>query len=192
MEPPLCRRRLSDLLGTIRDVSRLCVAWSNHNWVRPDPLALDRHCSKCGLLEPRPHDRPDRDTCDHQWAVGTFRRICDWCGKVDRSVVVGPRRPYPFPEVKSDQWRSRVRMVFTRDGDGCFYCLRPLVVDDARLDHFIPRSKGGPDSLTNRRAACKDCDVRKADKLPWEFLPDRFPRRFPLESELAELERSTL
>lgn len=65
-------------------------------------------------------------------------------------------------------------LVWNRDGPGCFYCRRPLSIECARLDHFIPRSKGGPDSLENRRAACKECDVSKRDQWPWDFMPDRF------------------
>ena len=65
-------------------------------------------------------------------------------------------------------------MLFARDGPGCFYCRSELAVDDAILDHFIPRSAGGPDELENRRASCRPCDQRKRDRMPWHFLPQRF------------------
>jgi 5-methylcytosine-specific restriction endonuclease McrA len=154
-------------------VGRFCYAWSNHNWVRGE-LAPDRHCSKCGLIEPRPHNRPNPDSCSHQWEHGTFRRRCMWCGTIDKNTVLAPRRTPTPPLQRSQVWRGKVRTCWARDGEGCFYCRLPLSIEEARLDHFIPRSKGGPDSLANRRAACKGCDTRKRDRMPWEFMPDRF------------------
>lgn len=75
-------------------------------------------------------------------------------------------------------------MLFARDGPGCFYCRSELAVDAAVLDHFIPRSRGGPDELENRRASCHGCDKRKRDRMPWEFMPARFGHlRFEPEEE---------
>lgn len=79
------------------------------------------------------------------------------------------------PSAKSIQRRrGKVLMIFARDGEGCFYCRSDLAVEDAVLDHFIPRSAGGADELENRRASCVACDKRKRDRMPWVFMPKRF------------------
>jgi 5-methylcytosine-specific restriction endonuclease McrA len=153
---------------------RFCVAWSHHIWIRGEALQVDRYCSTCGLIEPRPRDRPDPQFCNHLWENGTFRRRCQKCGTIDRSTVLAPSRAKTPPFQRSHVWRGKVRTCWVRDGEGCFYCRGPLDLDAARLDHFIPKSKGGADGLDNRRAACKPCDVRKRDRMPWEFMPERF------------------
>ena len=56
------------------------------------------------------------------------------------------------------------RGVFARDEHRCQYC-----GDRAEtLDHVIPRSRGGSHSWSNVVAACRPCNVHKADRL----LPD--------------------
>lgn len=36
---------------------------------------------------------------------------------------------------------------------------------DATVDHVVPRAKGGSNHWHNLRAACNDCNQRKADRL---------------------------
>jgi 5-methylcytosine-specific restriction endonuclease McrA len=56
------------------------------------------------------------------------------------------------------------RGVFARDGHRCQYC-----GDKAEtLDHVVPRSRGGGHTWENVVAACRPCNVHKADRL----LPD--------------------
>lgn len=53
------------------------------------------------------------------------------------------------------------RGVFARDGGTCQYC-----GDRAEtLDHVVPRSRGGGHSWENVVAACRPCNVHKADRL---------------------------
>jgi 5-methylcytosine-specific restriction endonuclease McrA len=53
------------------------------------------------------------------------------------------------------------RGVFVRDASICQYC-----GDRAEtIDHVIPRSRGGTHSWENVVAACRPCNVRKADRL---------------------------
>lgn len=54
----------------------------------------------------------------------------------------------------------------------CFYCRKPLT--DFHADHFIPLSKGGTDYIENIRIACPNCNCRKSDKMPWDWMPERF------------------
>ncbi len=63
------------------------------------------------------------------------------------------------------------RILKERDGDFCFYCREKF--EEYVLDHYIPKSKGGPDALFNRRLACIKCDRDKADHIPEKGLRGR-------------------
>lgn len=47
------------------------------------------------------------------------------------------------------------RILFTQGGK-CFYCRKPLPEEDATLDHIVPKSQGGTESIDNLGACCKD------------------------------------
>lgn len=53
------------------------------------------------------------------------------------------------------------RSVFARDGHRCQYCSGPA----ESIDHVVPRAKGGRHEWENVVAACRDCNVRKRDRL---------------------------
>jgi 5-methylcytosine-specific restriction endonuclease McrA len=65
------------------------------------------------------------------------------------------RVPYPHHTPLSR------RAVFVRDGHRCQYCGRRA----DSIDHVVPRSRGGRHSWDNVVAACRACNVRKADHL---------------------------
>lgn len=52
----------------------------------------------------------------------------------------------------------------------CAYC---GVKDRLTLDHVVPRSRGGSDSVTNLVAACNSCNQRKGNRSLTEFLARR-------------------
>lgn len=61
--------------------------------------------------------------------------------------------------------RRKVRIA-KRDGMKCNYCTRPFRrLSEATLDHFIPRSKGGSNHISNLVLACNDCNQNKKDEI---------------------------
>lgn len=62
--------------------------------------------------------------------------------------------------------------LLERQGHRCFYCAAKLT--EYHADHFVPLSRGGSDYIDNIRMACPSCNCRKSDKLPWEWMPERF------------------
>lgn len=40
----------------------------------------------------------------------------------------------------------------------CFYCHRPLEIQEVEFDHFIPLSKGGTHTTNNIRVSCRLCN----------------------------------
>jgi hypothetical protein len=55
--------------------------------------------------------------------------------------------------------------VLERDGFRCVYCGRNPKDDGVKLevDHIIPKSKGGQDTLDNLVTACSECNQGKKD-----------------------------
>ena len=50
----------------------------------------------------------------------------------------------------------------------CWWCGKPLG-DSYHVDHRIPLSRGGSDAPGNLCISCPSCNVRKSDKMPWEW-----------------------
>jgi 5-methylcytosine-specific restriction endonuclease McrA len=94
-----------------------------------------------------------------------------WCLKCHG---VKPKKPNPCQSPKSTKRRSKRgwklkltikrRRLFKAD-PRCRYCGCDLTWHTATLDHVVPRSKGGRDSMDNLVLACQPCNVQKADKL---------------------------
>lgn len=83
---------------------------------------------------------------------------------------------------KADRFR-RLRTVYKRNGNVCFYCERELMpLDEAMalpdlsgrtppdtyptVEHVVPLSCGGSNSLSNIVAACYPCNVEKRERPP--------------------------
>lgn len=70
---------------------------------------------------------------------------------------------------KTDRWRRIREIVFKRDNYTCCYCGKFCGKKKIRtIDHKLPKSRGGTDSLNNLVTACKRCNVRKGDRTPLE------------------------
>lgn len=50
----------------------------------------------------------------------------------------------------------------------CFYCEKPLIYEEATLDHVVPLSRGGTNNITNLVICCKVCNKAKGNKLDWK------------------------
>jgi 5-methylcytosine-specific restriction endonuclease McrA len=60
------------------------------------------------------------------------------------------------------------KAVFIRDGFACQYCGVRITMGSGTRDHVVPLSRGGANVMTNVVAACKTCNLRKADRTPEE------------------------
>lgn len=71
-------------------------------------------------------------------------------------------------------WRRLVAAVLKRDGHTCAYCRGRATT----ADHIVPRSRGGPNTMDNLRAACRPCNLRRGNRPP-EYLRERLRARRP-------------
>ena len=60
----------------------------------------------------------------------------------------------------TDRWRKIRVKVLSRDQYCCYYCGQ----DANTVDHLIPRSKGGLDTMDNLVAACTKCNYSKGGR----------------------------
>lgn len=76
-------------------------------------------------------------------------------------------------------WTGKdLKELFAAQNGCCLYC--GVKVGSGRneekwnVDHFIPISRGGTNWPSNLRIACQTCNFSKHDKMPWEWMPERF------------------
>lgn len=78
-------------------------------------------------------------------------------------------------------------VLFLRDEGKCQYCSKELSFRTATRDHVIPKSraeslgmyKDKVNSYENQVICCRECNHKKADKLPWEvkMYPIKTPKK---------------
>lgn len=61
------------------------------------------------------------------------------------------------------------RRIYDRQNGLCAYCGQHRNIKYMTVDHIIPLSKGGTDSIENLQCTCKMCNRLKSDMLPSEF-----------------------
>lgn len=71
-------------------------------------------------------------------------------------------------------WQVR-SYVFHRDGRKCAYCGTAKAAR-YELDHIVPRSRGGANSVSNLVVACQDCNIAKGNMSIEDFLTGK-PKR---------------
>ncbi len=52
--------------------------------------------------------------------------------------------------------------IFMKYHGHCAYCGRPLKMEAMTVDHLVPKSKGGGNSIENLMPSCRDCNTAKA------------------------------
>lgn len=60
--------------------------------------------------------------------------------------------------------------LYTAQHGACAYCLEPIKLQDATLDHMTPLSRGGADQASNLCVACIPCNNRKGNMTAHEFM----------------------
>ncbi len=74
-------------------------------------------------------------------------------------------------------WKRLRRQVKKRDGATCQYCGTEAQV--GHVDHVIPLSKGGTDTIDNLAWSCRPCNLSKSTKTldEWEYRPGSGPAK---------------
>lgn len=101
-------------------------------------------------------------------------RIAEWAraNPVARAAIRDRRRAREVGAI-GDYTPDDVSALLTKQGRQCRYCNAKLT--KFHVDHFIPLSRGGMNSPENLVLSCPTCNFRKGAKMPWEWMPERFP-----------------
>lgn len=71
--------------------------------------------------------------------------------------------------------------IIARDGKGCWFCGEATTAATESIEHLVPRSQGGPDTLANFVLAHRKCNERAGDK----SLNDKIALRDQMRGEKA-------
>ena len=55
-------------------------------------------------------------------------------------------------------YRNEKRLIWKRDGSACFYCMTIMKFEEATIEHLIPKSREGSDTIENLVLACFNCN----------------------------------
>ena len=110
----------------------------------------------------------------------------------DRFVYIGLQLPCvirlrQYRRLPSGIQTLSRKNILIRDGCICQYCGEKFLSSELQLEHLIPRAQGGQSTWENLVAACRDCNVRKADRTPTEagMRLLRQPRRVTIHTSRA-------
>lgn len=70
--------------------------------------------------------------------------------------------------------RRRKKKVYERDNGCCFWCRKPLPLKGSTVDHIIPESVGGDNSVGNLVLACRPCNQARGAMDASEYLLSKF------------------
>jgi hypothetical protein len=59
--------------------------------------------------------------------------------------------------------------IFKRDNKACYFCKKPLEMNQVTLDHYLPKSKKGTMDVFNLVTCCKKCNKSKSNKIPENY-----------------------
>jgi 5-methylcytosine-specific restriction endonuclease McrA len=100
--------------------------------------------------------------CGYRW----YRRYRAGCAqgprRHPRCMLCGQRHRSPYCDVRPPIPPAIRQMVYARDGHRCRWCGSPFRL---QVDHMIPRSRGGPDDLSNYQTLCAEHNRMKGATL---------------------------
>jgi hypothetical protein len=59
----------------------------------------------------------------------------------------------------------RRRRIWHEQGKLCCWCIRPVPISEASIEHLVPLSRGGSDRIENLAVACQRCNGLRGDSL---------------------------
>lgn len=70
-------------------------------------------------------------------------------------------------------------MAYEETNGHCIYCNKPISINDVisanyEIEHILPLSKSSDDSFNNKTISCSECNRKKLNKTPYQFLINNF------------------
>lgn len=191
----LCSNRARALrLKESRQKNLICIECNNSFRAAGDKR---KYCTQeCRIKNQRKRQlQESREYFANLYPNGIKHKICRWCSQ---PMEVSAKRSYSgrlyHPDCSKEAEKARYRMkvvkrqkqlnpqrisheqVVREYGSDCHICNEPIDLTLSRtsklgltVDHLIPLSRGGTDTLDNLRPAHWTCNRRKSDKLMEEL-----------------------
>lgn len=210
---PVCRRKTAnEQRSQSGEAKRILLMKRN------DELALDgkRVCAKChhvrhltefSTSQPHRQGKINKicDRCLTRMYENPKRKESGfggnfWRRKAYTVNTVGRARLAKLKGVKTSsirmtdlEWECKpqdLAKLFEKQNGKCFYCKCKLKHDWLQVDHVVPLSRGGKNTLDNIVLTCKDCNNLKNTKTGEEFFAfvREYTKRF-LVAEASDKER---
>lgn len=69
--------------------------------------------------------------------------------------------------------QERFKLMWVEQDKKCYYCYKSILFDEISVDHKLPKSKGGKNSMENYAVCCFNCNNDKADMTEEEYTKKR-------------------
>jgi CRISPR/Cas system Type II protein with McrA/HNH and RuvC-like nuclease domain len=142
-----------------------------------------RTCTQCGKTQP--NDREHFGSRDGGMKVKNRCRQCenDNSKKSYRNdpskMAARTERSKAIRGVLSWTDTPELRRLMGEQNNSCYYCGCRIFLSNATVDHKMPITRGGSDSIANLAACCATCNKNKGNKTEAEYLAflDRVGKR---------------
>lgn len=76
----------------------------------------------------------------------------------------------------------------------CTFCNKPISLDSFQIEHILPLSKSADDSFNNKTCSCNDCNNKKNNRTPLEWLsqPEEFIKRVKANKKFSQEKKNNL
>lgn len=116
--------------------------------------------------------------CESYYAVDTSVTEIVVASESKKITNVGNKK-----KIKRKRYSAEQRKIIYQRANGrCKLCGRKIELNNFSLDHVIPLSMGGADSMSNLQASCRGCNFQKSYFLPDQFF-DRISEIFVYQME---------
>ncbi len=145
---------------------------THRNWVKANPerskvhreryLALHKAVALAGVRRWRAANRERVSFLNQRWQKANPDRVKE-LHRERRARRTGAEGKHTMADI-----RAKLRSQKSK----CYWCKAALILDGEgkyHVDHVIPLSKGGSDGPENIACACPSCNLKKNNKMPWEF-----------------------
>ena len=95
-----------------------------------------------------------------KYGYGVFDMVMRGLNRKRLSVAV-PMKRRPLRRAEKEK-------LYGKQHGDCSRCGRHFEIDEMTDDHFIPKSRGGSEHISNRRLCCKPCNSSKGANSPSE------------------------
>jgi CRISPR/Cas system Type II protein with McrA/HNH and RuvC-like nuclease domain len=68
-----------------------------------------------------------------------------------------------------DQKKIEKQYVYIREQGKCYFCGKEVLLKKVSLDHYLPKSAGGPNDSFNLVLSCKRCNKLKKSTIPKDY-----------------------